>query len=231
MIKRNKLPGVYCIRCKKTGRRYIGSSCDLPRRLENHFSALRRGVHVNRFLQRAWDKYSASEFEFFTLRCFLKISPKRLLEVEQYYIDRFDATNFRKGFNASKVAGRPWISTERNRAAQLKVAGAHSARAKKQWQDPLVKEKMLAAMVTASRKRRGEKNPKQGAAMRILWENPEFREKIIRRQKEGRAATEGYVENLSKKVKAAWERPGFREDMSKKFSSAITEWWRGRREI
>src|SRR5687768_12784577 len=59
--------GVYQIRCKPTGKIYIGSAVDLRARWEHHRGRLRRGDHRNRYLQNAWVKYGEVNFEFSVL--------------------------------------------------------------------------------------------------------------------------------------------------------------------
>lgn len=63
-MTRDKLSGVYIITNTVNGNRYIGSSVDLHRRWVTHLRELRKGTHGNVKLQRAWDKYGESNFEF-----------------------------------------------------------------------------------------------------------------------------------------------------------------------
>lgn len=54
--------GVYLIRNTVSGREYVGSSADIDKRWSGHKSDLRRGVHANRYLQNAWNKYGADQY-------------------------------------------------------------------------------------------------------------------------------------------------------------------------
>jgi len=54
--------GVYEILNTANGKRYIGSSANVFKRLKEHENALRRGAHHSILLQRAWDKYGAAVF-------------------------------------------------------------------------------------------------------------------------------------------------------------------------
>lgn len=64
-MKRQKLSGIYYIKNTSNGFRvYIGSSIDIVTRLINHFSALRRGVHRCKHLQRVFDKYGEDSMDF-----------------------------------------------------------------------------------------------------------------------------------------------------------------------
>lgn len=46
--------GIYCIINLTNGRKYVGSSCDIGQRIEQHLSNLRLGCHKNKDLQKDW---------------------------------------------------------------------------------------------------------------------------------------------------------------------------------
>ena len=94
--------GVYRIVEQPSGRLYIGSSKNVPKRLRQHLIDLRRGAHRNRFLQRAWDKYGAESFVFEMVE---HVEESRLLEREQFWIDSTDCHTSRGGFNIVPTAG------------------------------------------------------------------------------------------------------------------------------
>jgi hypothetical protein len=95
--------GVYRITCLITNKDYIGSSSrDIYRRLKDHRGFLRRGVHHSVLLQRAWNKYGASAFLFQIIE---KCSAELCIEREQYWMDIFQCTNPRLGYNISPFAG------------------------------------------------------------------------------------------------------------------------------
>lgn len=54
--------GVYSISCATTGKRYIGCSKNIIRRLKIHVNNLKKGKHCNRKLQNAWNKYGQDSF-------------------------------------------------------------------------------------------------------------------------------------------------------------------------
>ena len=57
--------GTYEILCLINNRRYIGgSSRSIENRFSYHKSILNQNVHYNRHLQRDWNKYGSSKFEF-----------------------------------------------------------------------------------------------------------------------------------------------------------------------
>ena len=70
--------GVYFILNTKNGKKYVGSSVDINRRLRGHINALRKGTHVNVHLRRAWDIDGEECFE--TGICEVVDSADKLIE-------------------------------------------------------------------------------------------------------------------------------------------------------
>lgn len=82
--KNLEISGVYIITNSINGKRYIGSSNNIRKRLWKHRSLLRHDKHENPHLQNAWNKYGEDNFVYSILEeCDVSI----LLEREQYYID------------------------------------------------------------------------------------------------------------------------------------------------
>jgi len=50
-------PGIYCIKCLKNGKSYIGKSFNVHRRLSEHFKELKKGIHSIKDLQNDYDLY------------------------------------------------------------------------------------------------------------------------------------------------------------------------------
>jgi len=59
--------GVLIIRNKTTGKALVGSSTDVPARLNRHRAALQFGKHPNTELQNDWNTLGAEAFEFAAL--------------------------------------------------------------------------------------------------------------------------------------------------------------------
>lgn len=57
-----KKSGAYLIICEATGERYVGGSVHMYRRISVHFCELRQGIHSNKRMQRAWNKYGEGQF-------------------------------------------------------------------------------------------------------------------------------------------------------------------------
>jgi hypothetical protein len=96
--------GIYQIRCIATDKIYIGSSVNLRTRWGEHCRLLRQGIHHNKHLQAAWDKYGEDAFDFTILEY---VAEDELLEVEQAWIDRTECTVRNVGFNISIRAAYP----------------------------------------------------------------------------------------------------------------------------
>lgn len=71
-------------------------------RRNQHVHQLRRGDHDNTYLQKSWNKHTEANFEFMPLA---NCAPEWCLAIEQFYINRFNATNKSIGYNLSSVAG------------------------------------------------------------------------------------------------------------------------------
>lgn len=96
-----KVSGIYRIECSGNGKHYIGSAVSIKGRLASHRSMLRRGAHVNRHLQNAWNKYGEHSFSMFAVE---ECSLDRLIEREQHWIDSTCAADPTIGMNNSPTA-------------------------------------------------------------------------------------------------------------------------------
>jgi len=93
--------GIYKITNLVNSKFYIGSSVAVNSRWNEHKSKLRRKIHVNPFLQKAWNKYGEDNFKFDVVEL---CEEKDSLDREQYYLDTLKP--FRGvGYNISKIAG------------------------------------------------------------------------------------------------------------------------------
>ena len=81
--------GVYCIRNRRNGKRYVGSAArSIKKRWESHVNDLNGNRHGNDRLQRAWNKYGPEAFVFKVLQ---RCPAKFCIRIEQRWMDRYRA--------------------------------------------------------------------------------------------------------------------------------------------
>ena len=104
--------GIYTIRNKVNGKIYIGQAIDIKDRWKDHRKRLNGGYHVNKHLQRSWDKYGEESFEFNIL---LECEESQLNTLEEYYIFELMTYDKRVGYNKTYGGdnGRPTEETRK----------------------------------------------------------------------------------------------------------------------
>lgn len=95
-INSNIKSGVYKITCLANNRVYIGSSNNIHRRIIEHKSDLKLNKHHNRFLQKDYNKYGLSAFQFDVV-CYCDVD--KLLLKEQQIIDKYAGLNSSSNYN------------------------------------------------------------------------------------------------------------------------------------
>lgn len=104
--------GIYEIKHKVDGRRYIGSSINIEARFSQHRRELKRNVHPNQKLQHAWNKYGANAFSFSVLEI---ADASQLKDAEQQYLDEIFSSGC-EVFNISRFAYAPMRGLKHNQA-------------------------------------------------------------------------------------------------------------------
>lgn len=89
--------GVYLIENSVTGRKYVGSSSNIDRRIKTHKQHLQKGCHNNRKLQKDHDMYGIESFKFIILE--KDVAHDLLTAYEKYWIYKKDAIVRFKGYN------------------------------------------------------------------------------------------------------------------------------------
>ena len=98
-----KARGIYYIQNIKNSKIYIGSAIDIKKRWREHKHHLYRRHHCNSHLQSVWNSEGEDIFIFGIMEL---VSDKYLLlDREQYWIDRFDSSNNKYGYNKAPIAG------------------------------------------------------------------------------------------------------------------------------
>lgn len=113
--------GVYSIRNKLNGKRYIGSTVRFRSRWTTHLRELRRGIHSNLHLQSAWNKYGEEVFEF----KFLMFCPgEECTRQEARLIQKYKATDPKFGYNVCAV-GSNRLGVKSSLVTRGKMSEAH----------------------------------------------------------------------------------------------------------
>ncbi len=89
--KRKIQCGVYIIRCKKSGKKYVGSTVNFYVGMQKRRSALVRGEHRNKPLQRDWDKYGEDAFSFEFVES-VSNGKEAMKKREQHYFDKWHSS-------------------------------------------------------------------------------------------------------------------------------------------
>lgn len=90
--------GIYCIRNLLNDKVYIGQAVHLERRLYEHRHYLELGKDKAIALQRSVTKYGLENFEFYVLEY---CKSNELNDLEIFYIQEFNSTNRKCGYNIS----------------------------------------------------------------------------------------------------------------------------------
>lgn len=93
--------GVYSITHLESGKRYIGSSVNIKRRMAFHKSRLRANAHENQYLQNVWNKDGENSFAFEKL---IVCAPNDNIFYEQKVMDGYQSYRRDLGFNLKPKA-------------------------------------------------------------------------------------------------------------------------------
>ena len=101
-MAKEKICGIYCIENITNNRKYIGQSVDVERRFREHRNALKKGKHINKFLQRDWVKCTEDSYKIYIIEeCLSDV----LNELEIYYIYFYKTCNNKFGYNMTAGGG------------------------------------------------------------------------------------------------------------------------------
>jgi group I intron endonuclease len=102
--------GIYQIKNLSNGKIFIGSSKNLPGKINSHRFQLKQGSHMNRALQKEFTRFGEKNFSFEVLDSLApKEDPKYdytpdLALLEEMWIEKFQPFGDR-GYNSKKKAG------------------------------------------------------------------------------------------------------------------------------
>ena len=102
----NSVCGVYKITNTANGKYYVGSSKNIKQRWVRHQNELNAGVHGNKYLQNAWNKYGAKNFQFEIIEeCLVD----HQFEREQFYLNTLNPFGD-KGYNIIRQISKEYMS-------------------------------------------------------------------------------------------------------------------------
>lgn len=127
----NKI-GIYCIENKINKKKYIGSSKDVYKRKNRHFSELKNLKHKNVKLQRSYNKHGKDNFIFYVIE-FVK-NENELIIREQHYID-----SIKPEYNINLIANSS-LGVKRSEETKEKVRQANLGLKHPDWRNKIKSE-------------------------------------------------------------------------------------------
>lgn len=131
---------IYEIKNTVNGKRYIGQSGrNDNRRLNTHRYRLKRGTHINKHLLGAWKQYGEDVFEWNKIRENIE-TVEKLNELEDYYIELYNTTDPRFGYNMAKHSEAPMRGATHSAKTKKLMSESRSGRSKnKEWKKKIRK--------------------------------------------------------------------------------------------
>lgn len=127
--------GIYRFVNWANGKMYIGSAVNLVNRKRNHLLMLKYNKHYNRYLQFAYNKYGETNILFEVLE-YVEDNLK-LIEREQFYLDKFKSFDRTIGYNLSPTAGSP-LGIKHSEETKAKVGAAGKGKKhSKEWNEKI----------------------------------------------------------------------------------------------
>lgn len=173
--------GIYAIVNKINNKMYIGSAVILQKREKEHFLALRKGLHANIILQRAYIKYGSKNFEFKILEI-VNLEAANLVSREQHWMDFYNSI-IPNGYNLKPFAisnlgiKHTEEAKEKNRQKHLGKKASEETKAKMsairkgRKQTP---EWIAARTKATSNKLKGRKQTKENIEKRLKAQKEAF---------------------------------------------------------
>lgn len=152
-MKKNRISGIYCFENILDGKRYVGKSIDLHRRISDHLNDLKRNSDKSILLQRAWNKYGQENFKIFIIE---ECEEELLDKTEIFYIKEWN-TKTPKGYNLTDggEGSSGYIHTEESK----RKIGDSQRGEKNAWFGKLLPEYIREKMIKNHADFSGENHP------------------------------------------------------------------------
>lgn len=215
---------------------YIGSSINLHKRQVEHYWRLKKGIHINKHLQNAYNKYGAEKLVYSILEVTENVG--EVVTIEQKYIDKLNPEyNIRLiaesnyGFrhteeSKQKMRGRQTNATSfktghkssEETIAKIREATTGSKRSKETKKKISEAAKgRVASEETKKKISEATKKRSDPAAFKIGHRQPEETRKKMSKSAKGRVHSEGTKNKMSESAKGRVVS----EEMKKKISESV----------
>ena len=120
--------GIYCIKNTVSEKVYIGQAINLERRKYEHFNTLKKGIHFNSYLQRAWNKNPDELLWIFEVIEYCPLVKEILDDRETFWIAFYKATDRMYGYNLCSI-GSSQLGTKHTSKSRKKISESHKGKA------------------------------------------------------------------------------------------------------
>lgn len=97
--------GIYIIINRFNNKVYIGQSVHVATRIKQHFTALRKGRHSNKEMQRDYNTYG----RYFDWQLLEIVAVEHLSEREAYWCEKYHALNPKYGYNHQEIRDQIYV--------------------------------------------------------------------------------------------------------------------------
>lgn len=202
--------GIYCIQNIVDGKRYIGKSKHVEKRLSDHRRSLLKPRHkdINRHLYAAVSIYSIDNFTFSILEEHDILNEKYLADRELYFMDEFNTCNREYGYNLRRDSSTHTIvHDETRKIISENNIGILNPNYGNRW-TPAMKEAM--SLITQERHKSGkygaEWRNKVGKASSNTWLNVEKKQRMAEKVSEAKSSLRFYeYDKKTNKLLCVWE--------------------------
>lgn len=162
-----EIPCIYAIELSIDGRKYVGHTINLKKRMDGHFKMLNKNKHYNDYLQRTYNKYNSDNFKILVLEEVKNL--QLLVSKEQYWADFYQSFLPENGFNYGECVDNPFRGQKHTEETKEKLRQLTTGR---EWTEK--------AKIAASIRRKGitrtEEDKEKIRAGALLGHNKEKKE-------------------------------------------------------